>query len=142
MSIYDGLCDVGSAVDSRCPNSATRFRGEFAWCEKDGTGNTSLGDRTWPEIATQYKAKQERRAAMIADADAEAAGHFLYYDGEIYSPREMRQILRNGYNAETISVEENPLEWVTSYEREAEEAIGRKLAKARHIRSEYKRMHP
>lgn len=135
MSIYDGLCDVGSAINDRCPNPATRFRNEMAWCEKDGQGYTPLGNRSWAEIAAQFDAARKRTLAVIEEAESEKA--FIVYDGELCTPREVRAILRNGYTVESCTLERDPLSWAESYERDADDAAQEakeNRAKARRIR--------
>lgn len=135
MSIYDGLCDRGSMTNNRCPNPAEFYRNETAWCREDGQGRTPKSGREWSEIADEYKAEVMRKVHLIYLA--EESRWFLYYEGELLTPKQARQLMKSGCHLSGLSLEENPLGWADSLEREAEdemEEVKRKRREAKRIR--------
>lgn len=138
MSIYDGLCDVGSETANRCPAPATNYSNQHAWCSRDGRG-VPLGSQTWPEVVAAFEA---RKAAIVRTInEAEQSGQFLFYEDDVISPAEARRILRNGWTISSLSAV-NPREFISGYEREAQEAADEAAslrAKARKLKGQLKR---
>lgn len=118
MSIYDGLCDVGSAVNNRCPNPATNYSNQYAWCDKDGHG-ASLGADTWPDVVKRFEARRQAIVAIIETAERD--GMFLLHEDDVISPRQARCILSNGYTISSGLSLVNPQSYISSYQREAVE---------------------
>jgi len=138
MSIYNGRCDRGSMTDKPCLNPAEFYSYETAWCREDGAGRTPKGDKTWEEIAAAYKAEVARKVHLICLAEETRA--FLYYQSELLAPKEARKLLKNGCPLTGLSIEEKPLNWADSLEREAEaeiEEAKRKQRDAKRIRRQY-----
>ncbi len=142
MSIYNGKCDRGSMTSTPCPNAAEFYSNEMAWCREDGAGRTPKGDREWTEIVAEWEADRLRKIYLICLAEESRA--FLYYESELLTPREVRQMLKNGHTLSGLSIEERPLAWAESLEREAEDEIEEARSKrrdAKRIRRQYQRIY-